>query len=168
MKLLFPLLLCVLILARSARSQRDVRLHGSLSIPIASFVEHSLFIKTFCRRKYLNRRIAYSSGHQGTFNLAVITNKELHMVHGNINTNDETSHTTSNAKKRSLKISDYFSKQNRKPSLSGEKQKQWTRLSYDMKIYRSWRVLSTGLKPSALTDNPLICITLHIILSLMQ
>ena len=32
------------------------------------------------------------------------------MVHGNINTNDETSHTTSNAKKRSLKISDYFSK----------------------------------------------------------
>ena len=24
-----------------------------------------------------------------------------------------------------------------------------------MKIYRSWRVLSTGLKPSALADNPL-------------
>lgn len=61
----------------------------------------------------------YSSGHQGTFNPAVITNKEVHMVHGNINTNDETSHTTSNAKKRSLKISDYFSKQNGKPSLSG-------------------------------------------------
>ena len=40
------------------------------------------------------------------------------MVHGNINTNDETSHTTSNAKKSSLKISDY--KQNGKPSLSGE------------------------------------------------
>ena len=30
------------------------------------------------------------------------------------------SHTTNNAKKRSLKISDYFSKQNGKPSLSGE------------------------------------------------
>ena len=64
----------------------------------------------------------YSPGHQGTFNPAVITNKEfeVHMVHGNINTNDETSHTTSNAKKRSLKISDYLSKQNGKPSLSGE------------------------------------------------
>ena len=48
--------------------------------PIASFVERGLFIKTFC--------------HQGTFNPAVITNKEVHMVHGNINTNDETSHTT--------------------------------------------------------------------------
>ena len=68
----------------------------------------------------VNRRIVYSSGHQGTFNPAVITNKEVHMVHGNINTDDETSHTTSNAKKRSLKISDYFCKQNGKPSLSGE------------------------------------------------
>ena len=62
----------------------------------------------------------YSSGHQGTFNPAVSTNKEVHMVQGNINTNDVTPQTTSNAKKRSLKISDYFSKQNRKPSLSGE------------------------------------------------
>ena len=79
--------------------------------------------RAFCHRKYLNRKIVYSSGHlghQGTFNPAVITNKEVHMVHGNINTNDETSHTTSNAKKRSLKISDYFSKQNEQPSLSGE------------------------------------------------
>ena len=45
-----------------------------------------MFIKTFCHRKYLNRRIVYSSGHQGTFDPAVITNKEVHMVHGNINT----------------------------------------------------------------------------------
>ena len=79
MKLLFLLLLCVLILARSARSPSFyVRLHGSLSIPIASFVERGLFLKTFCHRKYLNRRIVYSSGHQGTFNPAVITNKEVH------------------------------------------------------------------------------------------
>ena len=67
----------------------------------------------------------YSSDHQGTFNPAVITNKEVHLVHGNITTNDETSHTTSNdllnhRSLRSLKISDYFSKQNGKPSLSGE------------------------------------------------
>ena len=47
MKLLFLLLLCVLILARSAQSPSfDARLHGSLSIPIASFVERGLFIKT--------------------------------------------------------------------------------------------------------------------------
>ena len=37
-----------------------------ISIPIASFVE------------------------RGLFNPAIITNKEVHMVHGNINTNDET------------------------------------------------------------------------------
>ena len=103
----------VLSLTRSATSPSfDVRLHGSSSIPIASFVERSLFIKTLCHRKYLNRRIVYSCGHQGTFNPAVITKKEVHMVHGDINMNDETSHTTSSAKKKSLKISDYFSKQN--------------------------------------------------------
>ena len=39
----------VLSLTRSATSPSfDVRLHGSSSIPIASFVERSLFIKTFC------------------------------------------------------------------------------------------------------------------------
>ena len=58
---------------------------------IASFVERGLFIKTVCYGKYLNRRIVYSSGHQGTFNSAVITNKEVHMVHSNINMNNETS-----------------------------------------------------------------------------
>ena len=47
-------------------------------------------------------------------------NKDVHMVHGNINTNDKTSHTTSNAKKRSLKLSDYFCKQNGNPSLSSK------------------------------------------------
>ena len=34
--------------------------------------------------------------------MAVITDKEVHMVHGNINKDDEASHTTSNSKKRSL------------------------------------------------------------------
>ena len=58
------------------------------------FFERGLFMKTFCHRKNLNRRIVYSSGHQGTFNPAVIKNKEVHMVHGNINTKDKTSHTT--------------------------------------------------------------------------
>ena len=74
----------------------------------------------FRARKVFGTFEKRAPGHQGTFNPVVITNKEVHMVHGNINTNDETSHTTSNAKKRSLKIPDYFSKQNGKPSLSGE------------------------------------------------
>ena len=58
MKLLFLLLLCVLILARSARSPSfDVRLHGSSSIPIASFVERSLFIKNILSSKVLKPQI---------------------------------------------------------------------------------------------------------------
>lgn len=113
------LLLCVLILSQSARSPSfDITFHGSSSVPITSFVER-LFIKTFCHGKYLNRRIVYSSGHHGTVNPVVITSKEVYMVHGNINKDDEASHTTSNAKKRSLKISDYFSKRSGKPSLFG-------------------------------------------------
>ena len=132
MKLLFLLLLCVLILARSARSPSfDARLHGSLSIPIASFVERGLFIKTFCHRKYLNRRIVYSSGHQGTSlprrERPLLAGKtggyyEQSSAHGTRQHKYERRDFTysSNAKKRSLKISDYFSKQNGKPSLSGE------------------------------------------------
>ena len=51
----------------------------------------------------------YSCGHPGTFNPAVITNKEAHMVYGNMNKYGE--HTAGAGKKRSShKISDYFSK----------------------------------------------------------
>ena len=44
-----------------------------------------------------------SCGHPGTFNPAVITNKEAHMVYGNGNMNkdDEALHTASAGKKRS-------------------------------------------------------------------
>ena len=39
---------------RSARRPSfNVSLHGSSNIPIASFVERGLFIKTFCHRKHL-------------------------------------------------------------------------------------------------------------------
>ena len=51
-----------------------------------------------------------SSGHHGTFNPVVIMNKEVRMVHCNINNDDKASLTTSNAKTRSPKIFDYFSK----------------------------------------------------------
>lgn len=119
MKLLFLPLLCILILSQSARSPSfDIRFHGSLSILIASFVEH-LLIKTFCHRKYLNHRTVYnSSGHHGIFNPAVIMNKEVNMVH-NINRDDKASHSTSNAKRIFLTISDYFSTKIGQP-LSGE------------------------------------------------
>ena len=60
-----------------------------------------------------------SPGHHGTSNPAIIASKQVHMVHGKINKDNKASHTTSNAKKRSLKISDYFSEKNGKP-LSGE------------------------------------------------
>ena len=76
----------------------DVSLHGSLSIPIASFVERGLFIKTFCHRKYLNRRIVYNIQSGGYY--------EQRSAHGTMQhkyeRRDFTYHATSNAKKRSL------------------------------------------------------------------
>ena len=79
MKLLLLLLSCVLILSPSARSPSfDISLHGSSSIPIASFVEPLFF--TFSHRKYLNR--SDGSGHHGTFNPAVITNKDVQISEG--------------------------------------------------------------------------------------
>ena len=45
----------------------------------------SLIMMTFYLRfKYFKRRIKYSSGHPGSFNPTVITNKEAHMTYGNI------------------------------------------------------------------------------------
>ena len=62
----------------------------------------------------------YSCGHPGTFNPAVITNKEAHMVYGNMNKDAGASHAASGGKKRcSPKISDYFSKSGQ-PSFSGK------------------------------------------------
>ena len=62
----------------------------------------------------------YSTGHPGTFNPAVITNKEAHMVYGNINTDAGASLAAAGRKKRfSPKISDYFSKSGQ-PSFSGK------------------------------------------------
>lgn len=36
------------------------------------------------RTKFLKRRMAYSTGHSGSFNPAVITNQEAHMINGNM------------------------------------------------------------------------------------
>ena len=35
-------------------------------------------------RKYLKRRLRYSSSHPGSFNPAIITNQEAHMIYGNM------------------------------------------------------------------------------------
>ena len=75
MKLLFLLLLCFLILSQSARSP---------GLLISGFTARRVFqlqvllnpLFKFCHSKYLNRRIMYSFGNHGTFNPAVITNKE--------------------------------------------------------------------------------------------
>ena len=67
------------------------------------FVQRHSFMKaTYCR-KYLKRRIMYTYGHPGSFNPAVITNKEAHTIYGNMN--NET---------RSLQAAGFPKKQGRK------------------------------------------------------
>ena len=61
------------------------------------------------RSKYLKRRIKYSYGHPGSFNPAVITNKEAHMIYGNMNKEAGSSQATGLVGKKRLKISDFFS-----------------------------------------------------------
>ena len=79
MKLLFLLLLSVQILPQSAqRPSFHIRFHGSSSIPIASFVQRLFIEETFCHRTYVNRSVQVWS--HGTFNPAVITYKEMHLV----------------------------------------------------------------------------------------
>ena len=50
----------------------------------------------------------YSYGHPGSFNPAVITNKEAHMIHGNVN--KEAGSSPPLVEKKRSKISDFFSK----------------------------------------------------------
>ena len=49
-----------------------------------AFAGRTLFTRAVYRLKYLKRRIRYSYGHPGSFNPAVITNKEAHMIYGNM------------------------------------------------------------------------------------
>jgi len=67
------------------------------------------FIRAVYRGKYLKRRTKYSYGHPGSFNPAVITNKEAHTIYGNMNQEAGSSQDTGLVKKRS-KISDFFPK----------------------------------------------------------
>ena len=75
------------------------------------FAERSFFfIRAVYRSKYLKRRIMYSYGHPGSFNPAVITNKEAHVIYGNMNKEAGSSQATGLMKKKRSKISDLLSK----------------------------------------------------------
>ena len=95
-KILFVLLFVQVLVSQAAKSPSfNISFQGSVSSPIASFVEQRFFMATFCLHKYFVRRIVYSCGHPGTFNPAVITNKKAHMVYGNMNKDGEALHTAS-------------------------------------------------------------------------
>ena len=66
---------------------------------VSWLVKHSKFIKTFCHCKYLNHTLVYNSDNHGTFNLVVITNKEVHMVHSNINNNNNNNNNNNDSNK---------------------------------------------------------------------
>ena len=58
-----------------------------------------VFITAAYRRRYLKRRIMYSYGHPGSFNPAVITNKDANMICGNMNKEAGSSRATGFVKK---------------------------------------------------------------------
>ena len=75
-----------------------------------AFAGRTLFTRAVYCLKYLKRGIRYSYGHPGSFNPAVITNIEAHMIYGNMDKETGTSQATGFAKKKRSKISDFFSK----------------------------------------------------------
>ena len=69
--------------------------------------------------KYCKRSIRYSTGHPGSYNPVIITNKEAHLIFGNMNKESGGSSQTANTGKNWVtRISDYFSKSG-KPTISG-------------------------------------------------
>ena len=79
----------------------NIRFQESVSSCTTSFVEHRFLLATFCHHKYSKRRIVCSCGHPERFNPAVITNKEAHMVYGNMNKESGASQAAAGGKKRS-------------------------------------------------------------------
>ena len=57
------------------------------------------------RAKFLKGRMAYSAGHSGSFNPAVITNREAHMIYGNMDSQKVRKKESSSAK-----ITSFFKK----------------------------------------------------------
>jgi len=68
-----------------------------------------LFIRAVYHSKYLKRRIKYSYDPE-SFNPAVITNKEAHIIYGNMNKGAGSSQATGLVKKKRSKITDLFPK----------------------------------------------------------
>ena len=78
------------------------------------FAERSLFyiIRAVYRSKYLKGRIMYSYSHPGSFNPAVKTNKEAHMIYGNMNKKAGSLQATGLVKKKSREFPTFFPKLN--------------------------------------------------------
>ena len=74
-----------------------------------------------CRviRKYLKRRLRYSASHPGSFNPAIITNQEAHMIYGNMDA-PKNSEKKSGRKRSFSKISDFFLKTSPVSTVAGK------------------------------------------------
>lgn len=63
------------------------------------------------RQKFLKRRLSYGCNHPGSYNPAVITNQEAHMIYGNMDKGHTEKNTTSKSKRSgSTQITNFFSK----------------------------------------------------------
>ena len=79
-------------------------------------ITKNVSVVILCHRRYLKRRLRYSFGHPGSYNPNVITNKEAHMVHENMNKETGSSNATTTGKK--TKIS-HFLKKLDQPKVAG-------------------------------------------------
>ena len=92
--LLFVLFLCVL-------RSRDYGSPKRKSLVNFETTRTYTFTVVVYKKKYLKRRMAYSAGHSGTFNPAVITNQEAHMMFGNMDSGNKSSQKNG-GKKRTI------------------------------------------------------------------
>ena len=65
-------------------------------------------------QKYLKRRFLYSRNHPGSYNPAVSTNEEAHMVNGNMDQQGSSDKQKSKKRPRSAQITEFFSKTTQK------------------------------------------------------
>ena len=106
----FCLACCILVFFCLSSSENSKELQtcvNKMETDSAIILPSSTLVRFREIRKYLKRRLRYSSSHPGSFNPAIITNQGAHLIYGNTD-GKKNSEKRSGRKRTFLKISNFF------------------------------------------------------------
>ena len=99
---------------------KDFSLTSALTVCSPAIFPSPTSVSVRYRQKYQKRRFSYGCNHPCSYNLAVITNQEAHMIYGNMDQQQGSTEKNKSKKSRpgSTQITDFFSKASNPGELS--------------------------------------------------